>query len=599
MEGIGHYRLVELKSRDGDIETWEAEDSVLGRTVQLRIVAASAGEDARIRFVEAVRSSSMGPGPSSPHVFDRTEDGRPYAVYGSQLENAETSREELRDESTRVLPRRPLGRRWLMPVLAVGCLVLAAVAGGVFLLRPRGIDTLAVLPFDGSALPEEDRWLAFGLTEEVTTGLSRLSNLRVIASPSARALDRQLPIPEAAKLIGADWFVLGRIEQDSESISLTVELLDPKGASVYSGGFRRKHGEAALLARDLAAAVLTPLKLSLRPGEVDRLKAPLSADPRAQELFLKGFSLRNNQNKADLLKAVEFLEEAVALDPVMIEGWANLDIAYYDLRSVDNTQADYYLKLADAAQMRMGEIIESGRLDEIRTLKFAGDILADSDIAKSYRSFEKLRSLAPGTFGYHYVMAQHSIVLGRPEEARQLAREIVQLNPLVPYVYVGYVQIMYMLRDYDEGIRVGLQGIGMFPRASGIMRWLAQTYAEQGQFDEAKAWADKAVELQGSFAPIVRAYVAARAGDRDEALAAAEASLARVMTGKEEFNFTLPMIYAAFGMNDRAFEALQWVEFQANIVRCLPHYRGYDVLRTDPRFDPLVEKARDLVNARL
>ena len=85
-------------------------------------------------------------------------------------------------------------------------------------------------------------------------------------------------------------------------------------------------------------------------------------------------------------------------------------------------------------------------------------------------------------------------------------------------------------------------------------------------------------------------YIAAMQGRREEALAAADASLAEFRAGNTDLRWQVPAIYVALGMNDKAIDVLSMDGVGADMERLAALLKPYDPLRNDPRFTALLKR---------
>ena len=125
-------------------------------------------------------------------------------------------------------PRPPRRKPW--PPLAIGALVLLAVAAAMGLFGSRAIpnksDSLAVLPFENGSADPDAEYFSDGVTESIISSLSKLPNIKVISRNSAFRYKGQTIDAEAVgRELDVEALVLGRIVQRGDELSVSAELV--------------------------------------------------------------------------------------------------------------------------------------------------------------------------------------------------------------------------------------------------------------------------------------------------------------------------------------------------------------------------------------
>ena len=93
--------------------------------------------------------------------------------------------------------------------------------------RPIANQSIVVLPFDFQGSDQNDRWFADGLTEDVTTSLSRFQAFFIIARGSAKMYAEHAKGPaQAARELGVRYAVNGSVRKAGSRIRITIQLLD-------------------------------------------------------------------------------------------------------------------------------------------------------------------------------------------------------------------------------------------------------------------------------------------------------------------------------------------------------------------------------------
>ena len=196
---------------------------------------------------------------------------------------------------------------------------------------PHAIRSIAVLPLDNySGDPSQD-YFAEGMTDELTSDLATISQLRVISRGSAMQFKgkNRPPTPEIAKTLNVDAIVEGSVLRAGDKVRITAQLIDARA-------------DRHLWAQELRAQLARRAGAAGRAGVGDRPRDPRSADsgravtadqrpsvnPAAYDAYLKGRYFFNRPSDENLKKAIELFEEAVKLDPNYAPAFSGLSDAY-------------------------------------------------------------------------------------------------------------------------------------------------------------------------------------------------------------------------------------------------------------------------------
>src|SRR3989304_3209769 len=191
---------------------------------------------------------------------------------------------------------------------------------------------LAVLPFaDLSAEPQE--WFSDGLTEEMISQLSRLNpkKLGVIARTSAMHYKNTAKTIDAiGRELGVAYIVEGSVRRAGERVRITAQLIAVSDQThLWAENYERDLKEFFALQSDVAERVAGSLTVELLPGAVSTSPRAPAINPAAHEAYLNGrFHWNKPTPDSNKQKAVEYLEQAVALAPDWPLAYAGLAGAY-------------------------------------------------------------------------------------------------------------------------------------------------------------------------------------------------------------------------------------------------------------------------------
>ena len=289
--------------------------------------------------------------------------------------------------------------------------------------------TLAVLPFENQSDPAKE-YFADGLTGEITTRLSSLSGLGVIARSSAREYKgTKKSIKEIGNELGIEFVLMGTVRWSGEQVRVSPELINVNsGLQVWSQTLDASASDAFALQSDIASKVASALNVNLLKPEEASLEQNLTTNAEAYDFYLQGVEYLNRGDLlADYQIAIQLLDRAINADPLFAAAHAKLSYAhsgmywfFYD-RSDERVEksrqgAEKALSLSPnlpAAHESMGWYYYHARLD----------------YANALREFSTALDLQPSNTEVYYGMAAVYRRQGRMEEAIEAFRRAIAGNP--------------------------------------------------------------------------------------------------------------------------------------------------------------------------
>ena len=396
---------------------------------------------------------------------------------------------------------------------------------------------------DGSAPGQQ--YFSDGITEELIRTLALAPRLRVPAASSALRL-RVLSPSEAAKKVGADMVLTGKIQRESGRIRISVELVRAAdGAPVWSQTVEEPAGAVPASEDKIARGVVNQLRAGV-------LRASTStSDSLAHDLFLRGLECAR---KDDRTCAADFFRQAIAKDPRYGQAFAELAYVTDPVESKD----------AALKALGLDESLGRAHIALARAL-----ILLDRDLATADRELQRAAVLSPQEPELYRVDAWRLAYSGKTAEALTRMQRAMDLDPLSPLTFNSYTMLLIVARDYLSAQQSAGKAIGMDQGYAPAHRTLGRAWALAGRFDQALG------EL-ASF-PADHAWAQALAGHREEALREV-ASLSGMDRAR---------VYAALGDRDQAFQALDQARtnHEPMVELIQPEW---DKLRDDPRFAALL-----------
>lgn len=485
-------------------------------------------------------------------------------------------------------------RRWAYALAGSGLmasvLLVAWLAGGF--TQPSPIRALAVLPLQNLSGPEHDH-LSAGITVELTTNLSKLSDLRVISNTSAVMYrDAHRPLKDIGKELNVDYILEGSVQRDGQRMRLTVQLISARDERhLWAETYERSVQDAFTLQADLARDIARSIDLRITPQEGLRLQVAAPASSEAQEEYLRGWTALERSNSDDAFKAVAHFERAISLDPKYAMAHASLAYAYtiigagYSRMSRDEA----YMKAKDAA-------LEALELDQsLSAAHYALGVTQfyyEWDWLASEASFRRALELNPNDPNGHQQFGWFLAARGDVDGALDHMQKARVLDPLLYTRRSALAAVLFYSGRYDQAITELTTALEGNPNFHAARFALARSYAAKGMYEEALALFARLPNKSDFRIRAEIARVQAQAGHTDTArgmLAWLEGDAGQnAATAAWD---ALAFVHAALGDRDRAFEMLDraFGERAASLVWLKVDPR-FDPLRRDPRFTSLLQR---------
>ena len=404
-------------------------------------------------------------------------------------------------------------RRWIVWGLAA-FLVLVGAAGawwmGSRLFQSRGADgpeaprlSIVVLPFRNlSGDPSED-YFADGITEDLTSDLSRIAGSFVISRNTAFTFkDKAVDARQVGRELGVRYVLEGSVRRMGGTVRVNAQLIDAgTGAHLWAEQMDVDQSTLASLQDNLGIANRLARTLSVELVNVEGRRAP-RANPDAVDLTMRGWSVLNGgpTNKDDVQRSVALFEEALRIDPAngqALVGLAQALILIYRNRW-DPDPAQVLDRADEAATRAISTAPNYAHAHSVKAEVLGLANRFDAALATYDRAIALDRNHAVAYVG----RARNLILIGRAAEALAPVEQAIRLSPRDPELFVWYFVLCHAHTH--------------LARDTGAIEWcnksiatgntfyfayvdLASAYAWRGQKGEAAAAVAELLKLRPGF----------------------------------------------------------------------------------------------------
>ncbi|GLC25098.1 serine/threonine-protein kinase [Roseisolibacter agri] len=365
---------------------------------------------------------------------------------------------------------RAAGRGWRLTAVAAVIALGGSAAVGARLYRTRAGSSpsadgrsLAVLPLANASGDTASAYFADGLTEELTSVVSKLPGVRVVGGLSAAAFrDRtSLDAREVGARLHVGQVLEGSVRRAGARVRIAARLTNTgDGTLAWSDTYERDAADVFAVQAEIARAVAAALRVRLGGADSVRLARGGTRDTVAHELYLRGRAKQLQYSAASLREAIALFEQAVARDPSYADAWAAIGVAWANLgdEHVAPREAGEHMIAAASRALAIDSTLGTARFDRALGLAYLRRISVRDLVAEVRRAVD-----------------------ASPNDA--------MLQALGGF--------LVLLEDRDAGVAIALRTRDIDPLAGVVAAFPAWVLRYAGRTADAERLARQAIALQG------------------------------------------------------------------------------------------------------
>jgi serine/threonine-protein kinase len=440
---------------------------------------------------------------------------------------------------------------------------------------------LAVLPLASLSNDVEQEAFADGMTDLLITDLGQIGALRVISRPSVmRFKGTKQPLPEIAKQLGVQALIVGSVQSSGNRVRITAQLVDPAtDQQMWAQAYDRELTDVLALQGEVARAIAGEIQARVTPEEAGRLSRNRKILPEALSAYLFGRFYWDQFTEEAILKAIDYFDQAIQLDPAYAAAYAGLAECWAAFLFTDSRPwAETISKARDAATKGL-------ELD---------DTLAEthSSMAAVYyeewnwkgveNEVKKAIALNPGFPTAHMLYCNMTRHLGRANESIAEAKLSLEADPLAMLTNQMLGDAYISARRYNEAITQLQKGLELHPNDSSLSYQLGWAYVYSGAYDKGTEIIRSSQAVDGvdpKLSPDL-AFINAMIGKPAET----RQTLNRLLTLAKKYPVSPGYIALVYASLDERAQTLTWLEKAYQ-----QHSSIMTWLKVDPRFDRIRE----------
>jgi TolB-like protein/Flp pilus assembly protein TadD len=464
---------------------------------------------------------------------------------------------------------------------------------GTFAISAARIESLAVLPLENLSGDPEQEYFADGMTEALITSLAKVGALRVISRTSAmRYKKSDKSLPQIAKELNVEAVVEGTVLRSGKRLRISAQLVQATtDTHLWAESYERDLRDVLALQDELARAIASEIQVKLTSRDHERFARAHPVHPEAYETYLKARYYWNKFIPEGIRRAVEYFQQAIAIDPSYAAAYTGLADCASRLGWLGFVSPDRGFAAAKAAAQKAVEM--DPELAEAHGSLGWAIMHYDWDCNAAEKEFRRALELNPNYATVSHFLAPCLLAMGRSDDSIAEIKRVLRLDPLSLIVNMSAAAILFQTRRFDESIEYSRKALELDPNFASARWILGCAYERKGMHEPAIAELRKAIQLSDGHALYISAlgHIYASAGRRDDALKILE-QLKELSKQRYVMPNWMAQICACLNERDEAFRWLEKVYEDRSAwgvyTRCGDIL--LDNLRPDPRFQDLLRR---------
>jgi TolB-like protein/class 3 adenylate cyclase len=353
--------------------------------------------------------------------------------------------------------------------------------------------SIAVLPFQNMSGDPEQEYFADGMVEDITTALSQVKWLFVIARNSSFTYKgKPIDVKQVGRELGVRYVLEGSVRKAGNKVRITGQLIEVStNAHLWADRFDGGLEDIFDLQDQITASIVGAISPKLEDAEIALARKKPTHNLGAYDFYLRGLALLYRFTKEGHEQSMPFFQKAVELDP--------------DFALAQAAIAGWYISGKAFAWIKVGdrEIVEADQLarlllrlsnDDARVLAHAGQALTYvvGNLKEGAPVLDQAIRLDPNLAVARLWGGGAKMYLGELDAAIEHFQRAVRLSPLEPRTFLAYSGLTsahFLAGRYEKALECATTGIRKWPNFVALQRNAAACYAKSGRVEDAKrAW---------------------------------------------------------------------------------------------------------------
>jgi TolB-like protein/Tfp pilus assembly protein PilF len=379
---------------------------------------------------------------------------------------------------------------------------------------------LAVLPFVNMSADPENEYFSDGITEELLNALTKVNGLQVTSRTSAFAFKGKLDdIRDIAIKLNVDKVLEGSVRKSGNRVRITAQLINAAdGYHIWSENYDRNLTDIFEVQDEISNIITNKLRENLtNDHKKGNGKKPVRSI-EAYTLFLKALHFRSKITPADMLKAIDLLEQAIKIEPNYAEAYAYIAGTYSYLGATGQVKPEKAFSIVNTYSEKAMQLDDT--IAESHLARANAHMFYSWNPKAAYESLQKAIQLNPAQSEAYDVLGLFYILTGKKEEAIKILRKAAETDPLSPSLNHLLAEAYIMVGQYDEALHIADRLIEMNPQMRVAIETKGWCFGLKGDWEKAKEYFKDVHRLTNhplkGLAPLGFAY--GKLGQKEKAL---------------------------------------------------------------------------------
>jgi serine/threonine protein kinase/tetratricopeptide (TPR) repeat protein len=373
----------------------------------------------------------------------------------------------------------------------------------------RTEQSIAVLPFLNRSANPDDEYFSDGLSEELINALSKISGIRVTARSSAfQFRGQELDVREVGQKLGVEAVLEGTVRIVGARLRITAELVNcADGYQIWSERFDGEMKDVFETQDEIVQAIVKQLKIELGSKADVPLVKRETGNLDAYHLVLRARHHMADFWEPGLVKAIDYLERAIELDPHYAQAHAEISFCYV-IRSIFGTMTgqEAFPKVRAHALRAIELDSDLGDAHAIYGLYLAWH---DFDWSRAETELRLAVTLGPQRVWTHFYFGAMLATARRGDEILPFVEKMRELDPLNRVINSHFALLLFYAGRGTEAIAAANTSLELFPDFWFLHYELAFCHWQRRDEQAAIASMQKAIDMTGERIPFLSHFLAA------------------------------------------------------------------------------------------
>jgi len=359
---------------------------------------------------------------------------------------------------------------------------------------------IAVLPFADMSPNQDQAYFCDGIAEEITSALSRIPELKVVARASSfQYRGAAGDIRRIGKELGVGAVLEGSVRKSADHLRVSVELAKvADGYRLWSRTFDESPRNIFEIQTEIAAGVADALLVRFTPQQRARLESRSGMDITAYDFYLRGKSYFRRMSRTSVESALQLFAKAIEVDPSFAAAWACYSECFSFLVMYADSKPEYREK-AKSASRRALELAPD--LPEAHTARGLA-LLIGSQFDEADAEFRKALALDATSFSTLFYYGRSCFHQGKLEEAAEYFKKAAELDPSDYHSRILRIQILrgsgrleQARKESRAALAVIEKQLEWYPDDTSALHLGAAALITLGDEERARRWIERAVAI--------------------------------------------------------------------------------------------------------